>query len=123
MAGSIQFQWAIIKIIDVTNAVEKCHEAFTEWKSKSFEERGKVLKSIGKLLKERKDEYAKLMTQEMGKVYKQGLQEVELCAGICDYTANTGADVLKDIERELPEGGKGVITHSPIGIVYGIHIL
>lgn len=118
--GNVIEEYTYMSDEDVTNAVKKCHKAFTEWKSKSFEERGEVLKSIGKLLKERKEEYAKLMTQEMGKVYKQGLQEVELCAGICDYTANTGADVLKDIERELPEGGKGVITHSPIGIVYGI---
>jgi len=105
---------------EVSEAIEKCHKAFTKWRSKSLEARGKIIKAIGKGLMERREEFAKLMTQEMGKVIKHGFQEVKLCAGLCDYTAEEGAKALKDEERELPGGGKGVITYSPIGIVYGI---
>ena len=105
---------------EINDAIDACHKAFTQWKKKSLKERGEILKKIGEGLMERREEFAKLMTQEMGKVVKQGFQEVKLCAGICDYTAKTGAEELQDIERELPEGGKGIITFQPIGIVYGI---
>ncbi|WP_339702787.1 NAD-dependent succinate-semialdehyde dehydrogenase [uncultured Marixanthomonas sp.] len=101
-------------------AVQKCHEAFLDWKTKPVEERAKVIKAIGESLQNHKEELTNLMTQEMGKLLKQSKQEVDLCSGICDYTAENGPKELADDERELPNGGKGVIAYSPIGVVYGI---
>jgi len=105
---------------DMNSAVKSCHEAFLKWKNKSAEERAKIISNIGKKLEENKDELVKLMTNEMGKLLKQGEQEVELCSGICDYTSKNGPKSLKDEERELPEGGKGYISYSPLGVIYGI---
>ncbi|MDR6300995.1 NAD-dependent succinate-semialdehyde dehydrogenase [Mesonia maritima] len=104
----------------VDSIIENCHNAFTEWKMKSLEERAKVIKSIGENLKNHKDELVELMTQEMGKLTKHSKQEVDLCAGICDWTAQNAPDELKDEKRELPNGGNGVITYSPLGVIYGI---
>ena len=105
---------------EMEKAIEDCHHAFLEWKSRSAEDRAAVIKNIGKKLAEHKDKLAKLMTTEMGKLVKQSHQELELCSGICDYTASNGPDSLKDEEKELPEGGKGFITYSPLGVIYGI---
>ncbi len=102
------------------DAVEKCHKAFMDWRMVSPKERAKIIKAIGKELKENTDELSQLMTKEMGKLLKQGKQEIELCAGICDWTAANGPESLKDEERELPGGGKGLVTYSPIGVIYGI---
>lgn len=101
-------------------AVEKCHNAFLEWRMVPAEERAKIIKAIGKELKKNTDELSRLMTNEMGKLIKQSQQEIELCAGICDWTAAYGPENLKDEDRELPNGGKGVVTYSPIGVIYGI---
>lgn len=101
-------------------AVEQCHQVFLKWKLKPTEERAEVIKGIGKSLQEHKEELTKLMTQEMGKLLRQSVQEVDLCSGICEYTAKTGPEHLADDERELLEGGRGIITYSPIGVVYGI---
>lgn len=105
---------------EVENAIKDCHQAFLKWKMKTAEERAEVIRNIGKKLNERKDELVKLMTTEMGKLLSQGEQEVDLCAAICEYTAKTGPESLKDEERELPEGGKGYISYSPLGVIYGI---
>ncbi|SDR90812.1 NAD-dependent succinate-semialdehyde dehydrogenase [Gramella sp. MAR_2010_147] len=105
---------------EMNTAVKSCHEAFLKWKAKPVEDRAKIISNIGKKLAEHKDELVKLMTNEMGKLLKQGEQEVDLCSGICDYTAKNGPKSLKDEERELPEGGKGFITYSPLGVIYGI---
>ncbi len=102
------------------DAVKKCHDAFMDWRLVSHKERGKIIKAIAKGLKENAEELSELMTTEMGKLLKQSKQEVELCAGICDWTAANGPETLKDEERELPDGGKGLITYSPIGVIYGI---
>jgi succinate-semialdehyde dehydrogenase/glutarate-semialdehyde dehydrogenase len=105
---------------EAIKAVEKCHKAFLNWKLKPAKERAKIIKAIGKSLQNHKEDLTQLMTQEMGKLLKQSKQEVDLCTGICDYTAKNGPDFLQDDNRELPDGGKGIVTYSPMGVIYGI---
>ena len=105
---------------EAKDAVEECHQAFLKWREKSPKQRAEVIKAIGEKLTEYKAELVKLMTAEMGKLLKQGEQEIDLCAGICEWTAANGPENLKDEERELPDGGRGIITYSPIGVIYGI---
>jgi succinate-semialdehyde dehydrogenase/glutarate-semialdehyde dehydrogenase len=102
------------------DAIKVCHDAFLEWKLKSLDERAIVIKAIGEALKNSKDDYAQLMTQEMGKLLSQSYEEIELCVGICNYTATEGKKQLEDETRELPNGGKGIIQQAPIGVIYGI---
>ncbi len=118
--GKVIKKYPLMTDKQADEAVEKCHQAFLEWRMVSHKERGKIIKAIGKELKENAEELSKLMTNEMGKLLKQSKQEIELCAGICDWTAANGPENLKDEERELPDGGKGIITNSPIGVIYGI---
>ncbi|WP_300396056.1 NAD-dependent succinate-semialdehyde dehydrogenase [Henriciella sp.] len=105
---------------DVETIIQNCHEAFLDWRHESPEKRGEIIKAIGEGLRSKKSELARLMTNEMGKLVKQGEQEVDLCAGICDWTAANGPKELAAEERELPNGGKGRIAYSPIGVIYGI---
>ena len=109
-----------LKSDEVEDKIEKSHKAFLDWKTKSLEERGKVIKAIGKELQNYKKELAELMTNEMGKLLKQSNQEIDLCTAICNYSADNAPDALKNEERELSNGGKGIITYSPIGVIYGI---
>lgn len=103
-----------------TEAVEKCHEAFLKWKRYSIEERGEVIKKIGENFIKHKEEFSQLMTDEMGKLLKHGGDEIDLCAGICDYSAKIAPDALANEEKDLANGGKGIITYSPLGVIYGI---
>jgi succinate-semialdehyde dehydrogenase/glutarate-semialdehyde dehydrogenase len=105
---------------ELTGAIEKCHAAFLQWKTKTVEERGVVLKAIGEKLREHKEDLSILMTNEMGKLLTQSHHEVDLCAGICDYTAKIAPKELAEEKRELADGGRGLITYSPIGVIYGI---
>ncbi|BAO55167.1 NAD-dependent succinate-semialdehyde dehydrogenase [Nonlabens marinus] len=105
---------------ELTSAVQNCHNAFLKWKTKTVEERGKVIKAIGESLKKNKEELSQLMTAEMGKLLSQSYSEVDLCAGICDHTADIAPKELADEVRELSNGGRGLITYSPIGVIYGI---
>ncbi|UII23998.1 NAD-dependent succinate-semialdehyde dehydrogenase [Fulvivirga ligni] len=105
---------------EASTAVKNCHEAFLKWKMKTPEERAEIIAAIGEKLSENKDELAKVMTEEMGKLVKHSKQEVDLCASICQWTAENGPNELKDEERELASGTRGIITYSPIGVIYGI---
>ena len=101
--------------------VEACHAAFMDWKTKSHGERDKHLRSIASRLRDNADKFANLMTMEMGKLLRDGKMEVELCARIFEYTAENGPSELADEERKHTGGKKrGVVTYSPIGVIYSI---
>lgn len=105
---------------EVNKIVDASHKAFLEWRKKSHEERAKVIKSIGDTLVKYKEELSKLMTEERGKLYDQSLSEVDLCKGICDYTAEKGVTALADDERDIENMKKGIVTYQPIGVIYGM---
>ena len=105
---------------EVKEAISKCHQAFKTWRDVSPEDRAEVIKTIGKELIKAKDELSQLMTAEMGKTLVQSRQEVDLCAAICEYTAEIGPNELKAEEREMVNGNRGRVSYAPIGVVYGI---
>ncbi|MGO4911840.1 NAD-dependent succinate-semialdehyde dehydrogenase [Leeuwenhoekiella sp. W20_SRS_FM14] len=113
-------QYEMMSDDEAKEAVEASHKAFTKWRLVSLEKRAEHIKNIGKSFKKNKDKLVKLMTAEMGKMLSQGEQEIDLCIAICDYTAENGPKELQDVNRTLPDGGKGLITYSPLGVIYGI---
>ncbi|WP_308992766.1 NAD-dependent succinate-semialdehyde dehydrogenase [Mariniflexile litorale] len=105
---------------DVEEIVQSAQTAFLNWRLKSHEDRGKVIKAIGEELQKRKSDVTELMTDEMGKLLKQSHQEVDTCTAICNHCATHAPTILKNETRELATGGKGIITYAPLGIIYGI---
>jgi len=105
---------------EALSKIEDCQNAFSKWKLTPLEERAKILNSIAETLEKHKDEYATLMTQEMGKLISQSYEEIEICKGICNYTATEGLKQLQDEHRDLYDGGKGTIHYSALGLIYGI---
>ncbi|MGQ3228535.1 MAG: NAD-dependent succinate-semialdehyde dehydrogenase [Blastomonas fulva] len=101
------------------DVIEACHSAFLDWRMQSLEERARVIGRIGDELCASKDEFAQLMTDEVGKLLRDSLQEVDLVASICDYTAKQGPEALADQKRQV-QNGEGYVTHAPLGVIYGI---
>ena len=104
-----------------TERLEACHAAFLEWRDLSHCERAPYLTRIARKLRDNADGLAALMTEETGKLLKDGLTEVEICAAILDYTAGTGPETLADDERTHgAEGKRGLVSFQPIGVIYSI---
>lgn len=101
--------------------VEECHAAFLDWRTKNHAERAPYLRDIAKVLREKADAYANLMTEETGKLLRDGKTEVELCAQIFEYTADHGPEILADEDRRHgAEGKQGFVAYCPIGVIYSI---
>ena len=103
----------------VDAAIGKADASYREWRETSYEHRAEILRKVAKLLRERRDELAKIMTLEMGKKIGDSLPEIDLCATIFDYYADEGAKILAPKEYKTFEG-EGTLIHQPTGIVYGI---
>lgn len=111
--------YTLLSQAQAEQVIEKSHETYLTWRLTSFTERAKHLNKLASLFEEQKEALAKLMTEEMGKVYEQGFQEVQLCADICRYTAEHGADMLSDEERDM-QGARAIISYRPTGVLLGI---
>lgn len=113
-------EYNYISSAEVDQAIDASHQAFLKWRQTSANERAKVIQSIGDTLMTYKEELARLMTEERGKLYSQSLEEVDLCKGICDFTAANGVSALADDAREVEGLKKGLVSYQPIGVIYGI---
>ena len=111
--------YTLLSTEEANKAIDASHDAYTQWRKTSIEERGKLLHSLADTIEARKDDIVELMIQEMGKVKEQGYQEVELCAGICRYTADNAAEQLKEEQRDY-DGGSAIISYQPVGVILGI---
>jgi succinate-semialdehyde dehydrogenase/glutarate-semialdehyde dehydrogenase len=108
-----------LKPADVVDALEQSQAAYLKWRRTSFATRAELLKSAAQILRERTDDYARLMAEEMGKPITQGRAEAEKCAWVCDYYAENAAGFL---EREIVEtdAAKSFVTYQPLGVVLAV---
>jgi len=65
--------------------VQASQEAFKVWREMPAPQRGEIVRQIGDKLREFKEPLGKLVTYEMGKIYQEGLGEVQEMIDICDF--------------------------------------
>ena len=65
--------------------VEAAQEAFERWRMAPAPVRGEFVRKIGLRMRERKDELGKLVSLECGKIYQEGLGEIQECIDIADF--------------------------------------
>jgi succinate-semialdehyde dehydrogenase / glutarate-semialdehyde dehydrogenase len=106
-------------IEDAQAAAAAAHKAFQQWRRTRFSERAGMLRNAVEILRERQNEFARLMTDEMGKTFEEGRAEVEKCAFHCEWFADHGPDYLADEPVDIG-GGEAFVTFNPLGVVLAI---
>ncbi|GAA0362053.1 NAD-dependent succinate-semialdehyde dehydrogenase [Microbispora corallina] len=104
---------------EVDRAVAAAHDAFQGWRWFSPAERASVVGRAGELMRERREELARTVTLEMGKLIGESRGEVDLAADILGYYAEQGPALLAD-RPLLVEEGKAVVASRPLGVLLGI---
>lgn len=104
---------------EVEGIIASVHAAFGEWRRTSFAQRAGFMKKAATILREKAPEYAKLMTQEMGKPIRDGRAEAEKCAWVCDYYADN-AEAFLQPELVATDASKSFVTYQPLGVVLAV---
>ena len=94
-------------------------ETFQSWRKTSYAQRAALLHGVAKLMREQKEQLAKMITLEMGKLLAQSYGEIELSADIVDYYATNGEAFLSD-QKLCTEFGEAYIKSTPIGVLLGV---
>jgi acyl-CoA reductase-like NAD-dependent aldehyde dehydrogenase len=103
----------------VKAAVQQAKHAFRNWRKLRPSERGKYLSGTAAALKERKEEFARVMTNEMGKIIRESTAEVAKCALAFDYYAENAERFLTP-EPAQTDAVKSYVAFEPLGVVAAI---
>ncbi|MGW9182745.1 NAD-dependent succinate-semialdehyde dehydrogenase [Agromyces sp. NPDC055661] len=103
-------------------AIAAAAEAHRTWsKSTTVEERAALVRRVGELHVERRQELAEIIVREMGKPIEQALAEADFAGDIYGYYADNAAEFLKDEPVSLLAGeGSAVIRRSSLGVLLGV---
>ena len=104
---------------EIEARLAKAHRAFHEWRRTPLARRIAVVRRAGELLDERRDEYGRLMTLEMGKLFSAARDEAAKCALACRYYADEGPAILAD-DLVVTEGERGYVAFHPLGVVLAV---
>lgn len=107
---------------EIKAAVDRSDKAFQSWKNLSIAERVGYLKNASALLREKSDEYAALLTLEMGKIFGESKAEVELSAQILDYYVKHAEGLLAPRKLPVmdPAEGEAELVNDPMGVLLAI---
>ncbi len=115
-SGAVDFA----SVEEVDAAVQAAKQAFPAWRALSLAKRAELFFAIRELVHERRDEIARILTSEHGKVFSdakgevtRGLEVIEFCCGI--------PHLLKGAMSEQASTGIDVYSiRQPLGVVAGI---
>lgn len=105
--------------VRLATALEQAHLAQQHWAQTPITRRAEVLRNIAAHLRACADDYAALITQEMGKLLREARAEVEKCASGCDFYAHHAEEFLRD-ETVKTDAGKSYVAYYPLGVVLAV---
>ena len=98
-------------------AVSAARTAFEQWRLVPAPKRGEILYRAGELLLRRKEELARTMTQEMGKILKETRGDVQEGIDMAYYMGGEGRRLFGySVPVELPNKS-GIAMRDPVGVV------
>ena len=106
---------------ELKDAIERADRAHRDWARRSVADRAAIVRRIGELHDERKEELGEIIVREMGKPISQAVGEVEFCKAIYDFYADNAETLLADEPIPLLDGeGKAYVRRSSLGVLLGI---
>lgn len=99
--------------------VEHADRAYRRWRETPLAERAARVRALARILRDQNDEWADLMTREMGKPIAQAEAEVEKCAWVCEYYADHARRFLAAEPVETDASSSGV-RFDPLGPILAI---
>lgn len=108
--------WQTEEIDTVLNLVDA---AQTDWAKLDIAQRSVHMRNLAQIFRQHRDEYANLITEEMGKLLKEARAEVEKCAIGCEYYADHAKAFLAD-EAIASDATRSFVAYQPLGTLFCI---
>jgi succinate-semialdehyde dehydrogenase / glutarate-semialdehyde dehydrogenase len=118
-SGETIMEYAAWEPAQLDAALTETAAAKSSWAAEPIGARIKLLRRAGEALLAHRDEYARLMSREMGKLLGEARAEIEKCARCCNYYADEAEQMLAD-ERAETDAATSYVAYQPLGTVLAI---
>src|SRR3954447_23044152 len=120
--GETVKEYAEISDDELRAAIGRSDQASKSWAaSTSVADRAALVRKVGELHSERREELAEITARERGKPIEQALMEVDFAGMIYGFYADNAESLMADEPIELMGGeGTAIIRRSPFGVLLGI---
>jgi aldehyde dehydrogenase (NAD+) len=102
---------------DYELAIAKASEAFKAWRTVPAPKRGELVRQIGNELRKYKEPLGMLVSYEMGKIYQEGLGEVQEMIDICDFAVGQSRQLYGFTMHSERAEHRMYDQYHPLGIV------
>lgn len=120
MTGRTEAEFPLLTPEEIAEAAQRSASAYEHLQRTPRSERAAAVLRIAEIFETRRDEFAKLITLEMGKPISQARGEITLVASICRYYGENAEQLLADEVLEPASGDGAVVRTSAIGPVLGV---
>ncbi|MDO8538526.1 MAG: aldehyde dehydrogenase family protein, partial [archaeon] len=104
-------------IEDAKHAIESAHKAFDSWSDVPAPIRGKIVFKCAQLLEQKKEELAKLLVLENGKILKEARGEVQEAIDLAFYAAGEGRRLFGETTKSELRNKTAFTIRLPIGVL------
>ena len=105
---------------EIDRAVATAREAFTSWRTMSLSKRADLFFRIYALFDEHREDLARLLTQEHGKVLSDALGEVQRGLEVIEFVCGLPTLLKGDFSEQAATGIDVYSIRQPLGVVAGI---
>ncbi|WER50324.1 NAD-dependent succinate-semialdehyde dehydrogenase [Cupriavidus sp. WKF15] len=104
---------------EIEEIIATAQNAFElDWRHRSVVDRAQIIAKAASILREKAEDYAQIITMEMGKRIAEARVEVGLSASILDYYAQHAQEFLEP--KQVPEVSGAKVHVHPVGILLGV---
>ena len=99
--------------------LQRAADTFLSYRNMPFAERARLMLNAAAILEKEKENYARVMTTEMGKIFQSAIDEAAKCAWVCRYYAENAERFLADEVVETT-AKRSFIRYLPLGPVLAV---
>src|SRR5437773_7248207 len=102
---------------DVRHAIDAAEHAFPEWRATPAPLRGDIVRKAADLMERRRDQLARLLTEEEGKVLAESFAEVDRAIANVRFSGGEGTRLTGET---IPSAQRGTLIYTrrdPLGVV------
>src|SRR5205814_1717601 len=104
---------------EIEKRLKRAESAFRRYRRVAFSRRSEFMEATAELLLQEKDNFAQIITLEMGKLFRASVEEIRKCASGCRFYAENGERFLED-EPAQTDAGESYVRYQPLGPVLAI---
>ena len=104
---------------EIEKRLARAEGAFAQHRREPLPKRAQLMIAVASLLEQEKEKFARIMTLEMGKLFRAALEEIGKCARGCRYYAENAERFLED-EVAQTSAARSYVHYEPLGAILAI---